>query len=169
MNHFQPKSLAFYGGAIAFVVGLFGVVTTYGEANLKTAQSIGGDYPFNLPVSITCGGGKTVLLSIQQSGVYVAATLTNPALMRKPSTSKPMTLSGQWQNQQLSLTGQVPAGVLCDQLKGATSPITVKIEGVMSPNQPATKSTTLTGTLSLNTETAPLMAQRQPVPKDEVR
>jgi hypothetical protein len=168
MNHFQPKSLAFYGSAIAFVVGLFGVVTTYGEANLKTAQSIGGDYPFNLPVSITCGDGKPVLLSIQQSGVYVAAALTNPALMRKPSLSKPMTLSGQWQNQQLSLTGQIPAGVMCDQVKG-TAPIMVKIKGVISPSQPATKSTTLTGTLSLNTETAPLMAQRQPVSKGEVK
>jgi hypothetical protein len=169
MNHFQPKSLAFYGGAIAFVVGLFGVVTSYGEANLKTAQSIGGEYRLNLPVSELCGGGKPVFLSIQQSGVYVAAALTNPALARSPSISKSMTLSGQWQNQRLSLAGQVPVGVLCDNSKEATPAITVKIEGAISPNQPSTQSTTLTGTLSLDAATAPLIAQRQPVSQEEVK
>ncbi len=168
MNHFQPKSLAFYGGAIAFVVGLFGVVTAYGEANLKTAQSIGGEYQLNLPVSASCGGGKSVLLSVQQSGIYVAAALTNPALMRSSSGSKPMTLSGQWQKQQLSLVGQVPVRMLCDNSK-ETAPIMVKIKGAISPNQTSTESTTLTGTLSLNAETAPLMAQRQPVAKDELK
>lgn len=169
MNHFQPKSLAFYGGAIAFVVGLFGVVTAYGEANLKTAQSIGGEYRLNLPVSAPCGEGKSVLLSVQQSGIYVAAALTNPALMRSPSGFKSMTLSGQWQNQRLSLAGQVPRGVLCDRSKQPTSAIAVKIEGAISPNQPSTQSTTLTGTLSLDAATAPLIAQRQPASKEEVK
>ncbi len=168
MNHFQPKSLVFYGGAIAFVVGLFGVVTAYGEANLKAAQSIGGEYQISLPVSAPCGGGKSVLLSVQQSGIYVAAALTNPALMRSPSVSKSMTLSGQWQNQRLSLTGQVPVGVLCDGSKEA-APIAVKIDGEISPTSASTKATTLTGAISLNAAASPLMAQRQPVAKDEAK
>jgi hypothetical protein len=165
MNHFQPKTLAFYGGAIAFVVGLFGVVTTYGEANLKTAQSVGGDYRLNLPVSEPCGGGKPVLLSVQQSGVYVAAALTNPALARSPSISKSMTLSGQWKNQRLGLTGQIPVGVLCDGSQ-ETAPMTVKLDGVISQNPASTESTTLTGTIFLNAAASPFMAQRQPVAKD---
>jgi hypothetical protein len=169
MNHVQPKSLAFYGSAIAFVVGLFAVVTAYGEANLKTAQSIGGDYLFNLPAASACGGGKPVLLSIQQSGMYVAAAVTNPALTRKSPTFKPMTLSGQWKNQQITLEGQIPAGVLCDRSKEATSAITVKIEGAISQNQPPAQAMILTGTLSLNASAVPFIAQRQPIPKDEVK
>ncbi len=34
-NHFNLKSLAFYGAAIAFVVVLFSVTTSYGEAHVK--------------------------------------------------------------------------------------------------------------------------------------
>jgi hypothetical protein len=165
MASVQFKSLFFYGGTIAFVIGLFGVVTTYGEAHLKTAKSIGGEYRLNLPVSAPCGGGKSVLLSVQQSGIYVAAALTNPALIRNPSGSKSMTLSGQWQNQTLSLTGQIPVGVLCDGSQ-ETAPMTVKIDGVISQNPASTESTTLTGTISLNAAASPLMAQRQPVAKD---
>lgn len=169
MNHVQTKSFVFYGGTIAFVVGLFGFVTTYGEANLKTSQSIGGEYQLNLPVSAPCGDGKSVLLLVQQSGIYVAAALTNPVLMRSPSGFRSMTLSGQWQNQRLNLTGQVPVGVLCDHLKDSTPSIMVKIDGAISPNQSSTETTILTGTLSLNAETVPLIAQRKLVPKDEVK
>jgi hypothetical protein len=168
MNHFQPKSLAFYGAAIAFVVGLFGVVTTYGEANLKTAQSVGGEYRLNLPISGPCGGGKPVLLFVQQSGVYVAAALTNPALARSPSISKSMTLTGQWKNQRLGLEGQIPVGVLCDGSQ-ETAPITVKIDGGISQNPASAESTTLTGTISLNAAASPLMAQRQPIVNNEAK
>jgi hypothetical protein len=181
MNHFQPKSLAFYGGAIAFVVALFGVVTAYGEANLKTAQSIGGEYRLNLPVSAPCGSGKSVLLSVQQSGIYVAAALTNPALMRSQTGFKVMTLSGQWQNQRLNLEGQVPMGVLCENSKEGTPPITVKIEGAIamlppqsplpasSTSQNTPKAATLTGTLALNTKAVPFVARRQPASKEAVK
>lgn len=168
MNHFQTKSLAFYGGTIAFVIGLFGVVTSYGEANLKTAQSIGGEYELNLPVSAPCGGGKSVLLSVQQSGIYVAAALTNPALMPRLSGFRSMTLSGQWQNQRLILAGQVPVGVLCDRAK-ETAPIMVKIDGGISQNPASTESTTLMGTIFLNAAARPLIAQRQPASKEEVK
>lgn len=161
MDHFQPKSLAFYAGAIILVVGLFGLVTTYGEANLKTAQSVEGDYRLKLPLTKGCSGGESAVLSIQQSGIYVAAALVNPDLKRSQTSFRAMTLSGQWQNQQLSLAGKVPTGLLC---AGAVDNAaqTVKIEGGIA-QPPAT----LTGTISLDAATAPLMAQRQPTQKVE--
>jgi hypothetical protein len=170
MNHFQPKTLAFYGGAIAFVIGLFSLVTSYGETNLKTAQSIAGDYLLTLPSSSNCKSQEPIALSIQQSGVYVAASMTKQT-SRSQATFKPMTLSGKWQNQRLNLVGNVSGKMLCSNSKDQT-PIAVAIEGEIDPQQASaphsklTPSATLIGTLSLNQTTAPLTAKRKPVSKD---
>ncbi|WP_404789521.1 hypothetical protein [Altericista sp. CCNU0014] len=171
MNHFQPKTLAFYGGAIASVVGLFGLVTAYGEANLKTAQSIGGDYLLELPTSTNCDRRELVALSVQQSGVYVAASMVNQTLKRSPATFQPLTLNGQWQNGQLILTGNVPTKMLCINSK-ERAPMTVKLEGAIAshqksaPHSTSNQPVTLTGTLSLNQTTTPFTAKREPIPKD---
>ena len=162
----QLKYLAFYGGTIAFVLGLFTVVTSYGETHLKAAQSVEGKYLFALPATADCGGGVPVTLAVQQSGMYVAAALVNPALPHAQTAFKSMTLSGQWQNQQLKLAGKVPVGVLCDKAKGKGA-IAVKIEGAIAPQQKSSKPSPLIGTLSLNSVLSPLMAQRQPVLKEE--
>ncbi len=166
MKSSQLKHLAFYGGAISLVLGLFTVVTSYGEAHLKTAPGIEGSYVLKLPMSATCGGGTPVMLTLQQSGVYVAAALVNPALPRSQTALKSMTLSGQWRDRQLNLTGKVPVGVLCGNPKDKAA-IAVKIEGVIAPQQKSSKPSPLTGTLSLNSALSSLMAQRQPVLKEE--
>ncbi|MGA7953475.1 MAG: hypothetical protein WCA07_08135 [Gloeobacterales cyanobacterium] len=171
MNRSQIKSLTFYGGTIAFVIGLFSLVTSYGEANLKTAQSISGDYLLTLPSSSNCKIQEPIALSIQQSGVYVAASMTKQT-SKSQATFKPMTLSGQWQNQRLSLAGNVSTKMLCANSKDQTS-IAVIIEGAIAPHQESApkqtpaQSATLVGTLSLNQTTAPLTAKRQTVSKDE--
>jgi hypothetical protein len=172
MNHFQLKSLTFYGIAIGFVVGLFSIVTAYGEANLKTAQSIGGDYLLKLPLIEGCKEEEPVMLSIQQSGIYVAAALVNPNLKSSKMVSKPMTLSGQWQNRRINLSGKVPTNMLCAGAVANTA-IAVNIEGAIAPLHPqslhpeSTPSDALTGTISLNKLTTSLTAQRQPTPKIE--
>jgi hypothetical protein len=169
MKSSQLKYLAFYGGTIAFVLGLFTTVTTYGENHLQTAQGIEGNYALKLPMSSTCGGGTPVTLILQQSGVYVAAALVNPALPRNQTAFKPMTLSGQWRKQQLSLAGTVPVGVLCANAKDKAS-IAVTIEGTIAAHQesaaqsPSSKPSPLIGNLSLNSVSSPLVAQRQPTP-----
>jgi hypothetical protein len=169
VNHFQPKTLAFYGGAIVFVIGLFSLVTSYGETNLKTAQSIAGDYLLTLPSSSNCKSQEPIALSIQQSGVYVAASMTKQT--SNQATFKPMTLSGKWQNQRLNLAGNVSEKMLCTNSKNQT-PIAVIIEGAIAPRKESTppststQSATLIGTLSLNQTTAPLTAKRQPASKD---
>jgi hypothetical protein len=174
MKSSQLKYLAFYGGTIAFVLGLFTVVTTYGETHLQTAPSIEGNYLLALPISAPCGGGTPVTLTLQQSGVYVAAALVNPALPRNQTAFKPMTLSGQWRNQQLSLTGKVPVGVLCAKAKDKAA-IAVKIEGAIAAHQESatqpqsSQPSPLTGKLFLNSVASPLVAQRQPAPKAEAK
>jgi hypothetical protein len=171
MNRSQLKSLTFYGGTIAFVIGLFSLVTSYGETNLKTAQSIAGDYLMTLPSSSNCKSQEPITLSIQQSGVYVAASMTKQTSKRSQSTFKPMTLSGQWQNQRLNLVGNVSEKILCSNSKNQT-PIAVTIEGAIASHQESapysksTQSATLIGTLSLNQTTTPLTAKREPVSKD---
>jgi hypothetical protein len=172
MNFLQIKSLAFYGGTLAFVVGLFSVVTAYGEVNLKTAQSIEGDYLLKLPLIEGCKGEEPVMLSIQQSGIYVAAALVNPDLNSNKMVSKPMTLSGQWQNRQINLSGKVPANVLCAGAVANTT-VAVKLEGAIAPLHPqslhpeSTPSDALTGTISLDKVSISLITQRKPTPKIE--
>jgi hypothetical protein len=174
MKAVQLKYLAFYGGTIAFVLGLFTVVTNYGETHLKAAQSVEGKYLLALPTTNKCGGGVPVTLAVQQSGMYVAAALVNPALPHSQTAFKSMTLSGRWQNQQLKLAGKVPVGVLCDKAKNKRE-IAVKIEGAIAKPQAfatqpkSSEASTLTGTLFLNSASFPLMAQRQPVLKEEAK
>jgi hypothetical protein len=167
MKSSHLRHLAFYGSAIGFVLGLFALVTNYGEAHLKTAQDIEGSYVFKLPASANCGSGEpSGMLTIQQSGVYIVGALTNPALPNHQSALKSLTLSGQWKNQQLSLAGEVPMSVLCASAKGKET-MAVNIEGAIAMRQDPTalqklpKSVTLTGTLSLDTAKSPLTAQRQ--------
>jgi hypothetical protein len=172
MTSSQLKHFAFYAGAISFVLGLFTVVSTYGEAHLKTAQGIEGNYLFALPLSASCGGGTSVTLTLQQSGVYVAAALANPDLPHNQTAFKPMTLSGQLRKQQLSLAGMVPVRVLCANVKDKAE-ISVKIEGaIAAPQESAaqpqsSKSSTLTGNLFLNSVSSPLIAQHQPISSKE--
>jgi hypothetical protein len=180
MKSSQLKYLAFYGGTIAFVLGLFAIVTTYGEAHLKTAQNIAGDYRLTLPITSPCGSNTPVTLILQQSGVYVAAALVNPALPHNQTAFKPMTLSGQWRNQQIDLAGQVPMQVLCANAQGQGA-IAVKIEGAIAsssramthqesaPQQQSSASSSLTGTLSLNSAPSPLVAQSQPGSKEKTK
>jgi hypothetical protein len=174
MKSSQLKHLAFYGGAIASVLGLFTAVTTYGENHLQAAPGIEGSYLLALPMSAPCGGGTPVTLTLQQSGVYVAAALANPALSRNHTTLRSMTLSGQWRNQKLNLTGTVPVGVLCANAKDKAV-IAVKIEGAIAAHQESaaqslsSKPSPLTGNLSLNSVSSPLVAQRQLAPKEDAK
>ena len=166
MKSSQIKHLAFYAVAISSVLGLFTVVSIYGETHLKAAQRVEGNYVFTLPPTAKCGGGVPVTLAVQQSGMYVAAALVNPALSHAQTAFKSMTLSGQWRNQQIKLTGKVPVGVLCEKAKDQGA-IAVEIKGVISPQQKSSESSTLTGALFLNSVSSPFIAQRQSVPKEQ--
>lgn len=107
MTHFNVKSLTFYSVAIAAVLILFKTVTTYGEANIKAPPTIDGKYRLVLSPNADCPKPEPLLLTIQQSGIYVTGFLlplkTNAKEVR--SAEKNPALTGRLQNQQLSLSG----------------------------------------------------------------
>jgi hypothetical protein len=110
MSHFNLKSLIFYGVAISSVVILFKGVTAYGESNIKAPTLISGRYRLaatNLP---GCLKAKSLILDIQQSGIYLNSSLfpgDNPAISQEMATKKP-SLIGQISRQQLVLSGSIP-------------------------------------------------------------
>jgi hypothetical protein len=150
MNHFNLKSLGFYGVAIGSVVILFNVVSAYGESKLKAPPAIGGSYRLNAQNLPGCLKADNLVLSIQQSGIYLFASLlpgdTNAKLVaiaeERPS------LTGKLSNQKVSLSGTVPALPNCGEA--------IKIQGTIEEK-------TLTGQMALGSipDAAAFTAQRQ--------
>lgn len=109
MNQLNPKSLAFYGIAIGSVVLLFSVVTAYGNANLKAAPKIEGDYLIEAQSWPSCFKAKSPILKISQSGIYLTGSFfaDGSAEVATSSEERP-SLTGQFQGKELSLLGSVP-------------------------------------------------------------
>jgi len=126
MSHFNLKSFIFYGGMIGSVLVLFNVVTAYGERNLKAPAKISGNYLLNSSDLPTCLQSEKIILSIAQSGIYVAGKLTlspkeaNPTVQplatakagsqansasANKTTPKPIQLHGLIRSQPFSLVG----------------------------------------------------------------
>lgn len=164
MSHFNLKSLAFYGIAIGSVAVLFKVVTAYGEINLKAAPAIGGSYRFdprNLP---ECLKSDALVLTIEQSGVYLSGNLRSGNSISDPKKNaeeKP-SLAGKWENQGLSLSGLVPNLRGCSGEKTADGKSFVKLRGIVEKE-------TLKGKISLtdNAAATDFTAQKEAVVKQE--
>jgi hypothetical protein len=90
------QHLTLYLSAISFVVILFTLVTSYGEANLKTVSKIAGTYSIDSSIP-NC---QNIQLAIQQSGTYI-----NAAIAPLGAKSEGAELSGKWQGQNLLLSG----------------------------------------------------------------
>lgn len=128
MSHFNFKSLAFYGGAIAVVVVLFETVTAYGETNLKAPPSIEGRYPISFAQKPNCLSSDPLVLTIQQSGSYLNASLSAANTNDKGATTtakeKP-SLTGRLSNQQVSISGASKARICNNASSQAqTTPLT---------------------------------------------
>lgn len=149
MSHFKFKSLVFYSATIGGVVILFNGVTAYGENQLKAPPPIGGSYQIstqNLPI---CLKPDRLVLTIQQSGIYLFGSLLSAKTEGKTASAaeeKP-SLTGRMSNQQLILEGLVPGIANCNpSLQQATTSvgsISVKIQGVV-------KGETLIGQITLS-------------------
>lgn len=150
MNHFSPKMLTFYGVAIAAVVLLFNRVTAYGEANLKAPGNIEGLYQLKAQNLPSCFKSNSPVLKVSQSGVYLTGSLSedmNRARAAASSEQKP-SLTGQWQNGKLSLSGPIT--------QTACPPDTqMQINGSINK-------TRLSGQVSFNGKPAQFTAQRAP-------
>ncbi len=117
MSHFNIKSLAFYGATIFAVLVLFNVVTAYGEANLKAPPAIGGRYRISAKNLPDCLKSQSLKLIVQQSGIYLSGSLLPVDKNAQPETNteaKP-SLAGQWENEELNLSGAVPQLNTCNQ------------------------------------------------------
>jgi hypothetical protein len=75
MKFFPLKSVGLYGLAIGVTVMFFQIVTSYGSAHLKAPISIEGNYLLNDQKLPSCLQQKTLLLKLQQSGIYLNANL----------------------------------------------------------------------------------------------
>ncbi len=133
MNHLSLKSLAFYGIAIGSVSLLFKVVSAYGEANLKAAPAIAGSYRFDAKSLPECLKSDSLVLTIEQSGVYLSGNLrsgTSDGDRQKTAGEKPFLL-GKWENQGLSLSGVVPNLPGCSQSTATGQNSSVKLRGIV--------------------------------------
>ena len=113
MGHFNSKALAFYAGAIAAVVILFSTVTAYGTSHLKAPTPISGRYPLSFAQPPNCLKSNALMLTIQQSGIYLNASLlpiNTDSKSAKPAAQKPL-LSGHLNNGQLNLFGPSKAKI----------------------------------------------------------
>lgn len=133
MNHLSLKSLAFYGIAIGSVLLLFKVVTAYGETNLKAAPAIAGSYRFDAKSLPECLKSDSLVLTIEQSGVYLSGNLRSGSLeadREKTAEEKP-SLLGKWENQGLSLSGAVPNLRGCSESTATGQNSSVKLRGIV--------------------------------------
>lgn len=75
MNVFSLTSVGLYSLTIGTTVVFFNFVTSYGSANLKAPISVEGSYLINDQKLPGCLQNKTLLLKLQQSGIYLNASL----------------------------------------------------------------------------------------------
>lgn len=158
---FNWKSLVFYTVAISSVAVLFKVVTAYGETNLKAPPPITGGYRFSAENLPGCLKSNKLLLQIQQSGIYLNASLLpvdgNVESEKIGAEEKP-SLFGKWQNQKLLLSGSLPHVTACNQSVNQTEggDNLVKIEGTVEGE-------TLKGKISLSStsEVVDFTAQKE--------
>jgi hypothetical protein len=113
MNHFNFKSLTFYGVAISSVLILFKAVTAYGETKLQAPTKISDRYLLTLAAKLPdCQQTNSLVLNIQQSGIYLNASLLPTTA--NADTEKQLPLTGILKNQQLSLSGNIDSSTLCN-------------------------------------------------------
>ncbi|WP_373529185.1 hypothetical protein [Nostoc sp.] len=144
MNHFNFKSLTFYGVAISSVLLLFKTVSVYGENNLKAPPPVNGRYRLTLAENLpNCKKSDTLTLNVEQSGIYLNASVLPPTA--NADTDEKHSLTGILKNQQLNLSGKVGRSILCNISRPQNDPlnsVTIQMQLVDKGN--------MTGQLSIN-------------------
>ncbi len=104
---FNLTSLAFYAGTIGAVVALFSFATAYGEANLKAPTKLDGRYRIAAQALPGCLKAEALILTIEQSGIYLSGSLLNADETDKTLTAskKQSSLTGMFDREQLTLSG----------------------------------------------------------------
>lgn len=164
MNHLSLKSLAFYGIAIGSVLLLFKIVSAYGETNLKAAPAIGGKYRFDAKSLPECLKSDSLVLTIEQSGVYLSGNLRSGSSEgdREKIAEELPSLHGKWETQGLSLSGAVPNLTGCSDSTATGQNSSVKMRGIVDKES-------LKGKISLTDRAAAtdFTAQKEVAPKPQ--
>lgn len=131
MNHFNWKSLAFYGTMIGSVLLIFKVVTAYGETQLKAAPNISGSYHLTAQNLPDCLKSDDLTLTIEQSGIYLFGnlSLTSQGNKQTNAHNPKIALDGKLREQKLSLSGKIDQLARCQQLATANSADLLQIQG----------------------------------------
>ncbi|MEO9125255.1 MAG: hypothetical protein ABI262_11305 [Microcoleus sp.] len=164
MIHLNFKLLSFYGISLAFVAVLFKVVTAYGETNLKAPPAIAGSYRFDGKSLPECLKSDALVLTIEQSGVYLSGNLRSGSSEGdrvKTAEEKP-SLVGKWENQGLSLSGAVPNLAGCSDSTAIGKNSSVRLRGILEKDS-------LKGKISLTNRAAAsdFMAKREVAAKPQ--
>jgi hypothetical protein len=137
MNRLNSSYIKFYVITIALVAVLFSAVTSYGEKNLQAPPRLSGSYKIeagNLP---NCLKDKSLLLVIQQSGIYISGDLQSDSdrSESKSVSQDNFPLAGRWQDGKFSIAGAVTQVEGCDrakQLAISGTPTNKELEGQIS-------------------------------------
>jgi hypothetical protein len=132
MNVFSAKSIGLYSLAIGSSIGFFQIVTSYGEANIKAPISVTGNYLITAQNLPNCLQQKQLVLKLQQSGVYLNASIVKDKQDLTNNRDTRPTFSGRLQERQLNLSGTLPPEI-CPQSSQ------LKIAGTITNTSTATE------------------------------
>jgi hypothetical protein len=150
MNIFSLKSIGLYSLAIGSAIVFFQVVTSYGEAKITAPIAITGNYLITAPKLPDCLNNKQLLLTLQQSGIYLNAGLSNHLNNTLSISDRRPTLSGRLQAQKLNLAGLVPTAICTKPSQLHIAAAISHIDTTIAKNTPQ-----LQGQLWLSTPSAP--------------
>jgi hypothetical protein len=137
MNIFSARSIGLYALAIGGAVVFFNLVTFYGEAKIEAPISVAGNYLITASDLPDCLQKKSLLLNIQQSGIYLNANLNiidvkNIDILnikqRTPANliqNLRPTFSGRLRDRQLELSGKLPTTT-------CPNPSQLRLEGTLA-------------------------------------
>jgi hypothetical protein len=111
MTLFSAKSIGLYSLAIGSAIVFFNVVTSYGEATLKAPMPVDGNYLITAQNLPTCLQQQRLTLNIQQSGMYLNASLTTDRLASNSIGNPRPTFSGRFHDRQVDLSGLIPTNI----------------------------------------------------------
>ena len=151
-NLFSLKWLSFYGTTIAIVIALFSVTTQYGETRLKAPPKIAGRYQIDAKTLPGCLQNKTLVLTIEQSGIYLSGSIleTDASMRTETAAKKKPALMGLWSETGISLSG-LPDPLQACELQNTTVEIRGRVEQEV-----------LQGEMKLGSARSQFIAQREP-------
>jgi hypothetical protein len=116
MHHFHCKLLAVYCVAVSSVLLLFQSVTLFGDRQLQASPKISDRYRLLMAKNLAnCEKSPDLILNLQQSGIYVNASVssTNYNTTISAINSHQNSFTGILRNQQLQLSGKIDSSILC--------------------------------------------------------